>query len=169
MAKLSLTSSAKNAMATEFANFVAGEGSGINKVIGLFRTDITGTTDFNTMAEISLGGVYGTNNQTINGQQNFKALELQTSSGKVELSVMHGVSVDLDIGNYENLGPLVWAIPGTRNVDWLVIGTYSAFSSISGTLRPHAAIQLSSAIPPTSGAKTFLISDLTIEFKGDGE
>lgn len=167
MAKLGLNSYSKNAMATAFANKVVG-GAGYNQVIGLFRTDITASNgvEFNNIQQISLVDPFVNDNLTIKGLQNFKALQLNNTGGKVTLSSVHDISSTDDIGNYENIGSLVWAIPGGRNVHQVVIGSLDAST---GYLRPHAAIQLSSAIPPTSDAKTFLISNLSIEFKGDSE
>lgn len=164
MAKLNLNSYSRNAMATKFANKVVGEP--YTQTIGLLRKDITNSVDFNNMNEIDLTVEWSNENLTINGLQNFKRLQLNNNSGKVELGSIHNISSNDDIGNYENLGSLVWAIPGYRNIEWIVIGSHYADG---GYLIPHAAIKLSSAIPPTSDAKTFLISNLSIEFKGDGE
>jgi|SRR5690554_2889322 len=164
MAKLKLNGSSRNKMASEFANKVVG--SPYSQSICLYRKDITDSVDFNNMEEIDLTNQYSDEYLTINGLQNFKKLSLVNNSGKVELSSIHNVSSNDDIGNYENLGSLVWAIPGYRNADWVVIGSHYADA---GYFRAHAAIQLSPSIPPSSDVKTFLISNLSIEFKGDGE
>lgn len=166
MAKLNLSVSARNKMASEFANKVVG--APYHQSICLYRTDISSTADFNNMAEIDLTNQYSDDHLTINGLQNFKKLSLVNNGVKVELSSVHDVSSNDDIGNYENLGSLVWAIPGGRNADSIVIGSHYADA---GYFRAHAAIDLDALtrIPPTSDAKTFLISNLSIEFKGDGE
>lgn len=164
MAKLNLNSYSKNKMADEFVNKVA-SGNDYKKVICLFRKDMTNSVDFNSMNAIDLGGQYSNDNLTINGLQNFKELQLVNNNGKVELGTLHEVNSSNDIGNYYNVGALVWAIPGMRNADWIVIGSYSHQID---TLISYAAIQLSPSIPPSSDVKTFLISNLSIEFKGDG-
>lgn len=166
MAKLILTTSAKNRMADKFIDAVNGYGSDYTPAIFLYRTDITSGADFNNGSMIDLVGSYPDDNLTINSVQNFKKLDLLRSSSNVTPGSAHVVSNSTPIGDYENAGTLVWAIPSFRNVHAVGIGAYN---DEIGYLFANAFITLSSPIPPTTGNKTFLIDSFSIGFKGDGE